>query len=111
MLRDTKIDPNAALLNKGNPNSKSSKQAVVKAGSNKQSPIKSPGSKTENKHGINAQKCRLTVQQDFAMSECENQVFMVWVKQGDEKQVKEMSANESGQCVMGNVVFEGVITV
>jgi len=54
---------------------KESKKQAVRTGSNNQESKNNPKSKTDKQTRENAQKCRHTVQ-DFAISECENQVYI-----------------------------------
>ncbi len=88
LLQDTKVeDPNAVYLMKGNPHTESKTckghtQAI-----------------SSNKHNWNKL----------------NQTYIGWADTGpdavNETQVQTVSANESGQRIMGNEVFDGVLEV
>jgi len=70
--------------------------------------------KNQKKNMENAHKCRHTVQQDFAVSECEHKLYNIyrqtnrmrhrWTQSVNEVQVNVISDDESGQWVLGNVV-------
>ncbi len=49
--------------------------------------------------------------QDFAMNDKLNQTYIGWADRVNETQVQTVSANESGQRIMGNEVFDGGVEV
>ncbi len=49
--------------------------------------------------------------QDFTKNDKLNQTYIGWADRVNETQVQTVSANESGQWIMGNEVFAGVVEV
>ncbi len=53
----------------------------------------------------------MTHTQDFAKNDKLNQTYIEWTDRVNETQVQTVSANDSGQRIMGNEVFDGVVEV